>query len=94
METKEITDERGRKYLARVEGDFRIIIGPPEGLVEVLGLPEPFATHLHNVLYERGMLSYAEVRVKPQNLMGALQEAFALDVQKLSEAFFNYSRER
>ena len=93
MEKGEFVDERGRKYQAMMEGDMRIIIGPPEGLVDVLHLPEPLATNLHNVLYERGMLSYADVRSKPQNLMGALQEALAVDQQKLSEAFYQFSKE-
>ena len=93
METVEFVDLNGRKYIARQDGEMRIIVGPPEGLVDELGLPEPFATNLHNVLYERGVLSYADVRSKPQNLLGALQEALSLDQQKLSEAFFRYSQE-
>lgn len=93
METVQHTDERGRKYKAREEGQLRIIVGPPEGLVDELGLPEPFATTLHNSLYERGMLTYADVRSAPQNLMGALQDALAIDQHKLSEAFYNYSQE-
>lgn len=93
METVEHTDPRGRMYKARQEGDLVIIVGPPEGLVDELGLPEPFATKLHNVLYERGVLSYEDVKRAPQNLMGALQEALAIDQQKLSEAFFQYSQE-
>lgn len=93
METIEHTDTRGRTYRARKEDDLMILIGPPEGLVDELGLPEPFATRLHNALYERGLLSYEDVKRAPQNLLGALQEALAVDQQKLSEAFFSYTQE-
>lgn len=93
MQTTEFVDGRGRKYQAIMDGEMRIIIGPPEGLVDELKLPEPFATNLHNVLYERGVLNYAEVRRNPKGLIGALQEALAIDQQKLSEAFYRFGIE-
>ena len=91
VETSEYVDGNGRKYKAVKEGELHIVIGPPEGLVDALELPEPFATKLHNVLYERGVLSYDDVRRKPQNLIGALQEALAIDQQRLSEAYYQFS---
>jgi hypothetical protein len=90
METKTITDDRGRKQKAYVEGDVPIIIGPPNEIVDSLGLPEPIATNLHNALHQRGLLNYAAVARNPQSLQGALQEALTLDVQRLTEAFFQY----
>lgn len=83
-----------RKYKALTDGsDNAIIIGPPEGLVDDLDLPEPFASNLHNVLYARGVFTYRDVVRNPRNLQGALQEALSLDVQKLTEAYFKYSQE-
>lgn len=96
METKEIIDEKGRKYKAMVDEStaekLSIIIGPPEGLVDSLGLPEPFATRLHNILYNRGIFTYKEASFQ-NNARGALQDAFSIDVQKLVEAFFNFEKE-
>lgn len=84
----------GRKYLVLRDGASNdIIIGPPEGLVDDLKLPEPFATTLHNILYNRGLFNSAAVAKDPRVLIGALQEAMNLDVQKLTEAFWHYEQE-
>jgi len=84
-----------RKYMVlRDERGNDIVIGPPEGLVDSLKLPEPFATTLHNVLYARGLYNSAEVAKNPRVLIGALQEAMNLDVQRLTEAFLNYEKEQ
>lgn len=88
MEPKTITDEKGRNYQAYQEGELNMVIGPPEGLVDSLGLPEPFATNLHNALHRRGLLTYTAVCKDPRGLQGALQETLNLDVQRLSEAFY------
>lgn len=86
------TDEKGRKYVAMAdEAGQMIIVGPPEGLVDELNLPEPFATTLHNVLFERGMINYPAVRRSPAQLTGALQEVLQLDTQILMEAFFKHT---
>lgn len=86
-------DEKGRRYAAYRDGEQVIIKGPPEGLVDILKLPEPFATRLHNALLVRGCLSYRDVRKNPNTLVGALQEALGIDVQKLMEAYMNYEKE-
>ena len=87
-------DDKGRKYDAwKGADDLIIIIGPPEGLVDSLNIPEPFATNLHNVLHARNLFHYKDVASKPQSLIGALQEALSIDMQRLSEAFFRYEQE-
>ena len=84
----------GRKYKALSDGTGHAIIqGPPEGLVDDLGLPEPFATNLHNILYARGLFTPSDVARRPRELQGALQEAMKLDVQRLNEAYIKYSQE-
>lgn len=96
METVEYIDPaNGRKYEALVNGrdDMRVIKGPPEGLVDSLGLPEPFATTLHNILYARRIFTTADIARDSRSLMGALQEALLLDVQRLTEAYFHYEKE-
>lgn len=80
-------------YEVLAEGDLTIIVGPPEGLVDTLGLPEPFATNLHNALYRRKLFNYAAINKSPDSLRGALQETLMLDVQKLSETFFRYEHQ-
>jgi hypothetical protein len=87
-------DEKGRKYDAwKGDADMVVIIGPPEGIVDVLGLPEPFATNLHNVLHARGLFNYRIVSSKPQMLTGALQETLMIDMQRLNEAYFRYEQD-
>ena len=93
METIEHRDHKGRLYKALRDGDSIILLGPPEGLVDALALPEPFATNLHNVLYRRKLFSYKDLARGHNNLVGALQEALTLDAQKLTEAFFNFEKE-
>ena len=90
MEKIITTDEKGRKYYAwKGEGGLDIIIGPPEGAVDILELPEPFATNLHNVLFARGIMNQKDAS-RPNALLGALQEALSIDVQRLNEAYFRY----
>ncbi len=87
----------GRKYRAYVSPDEQqgayIVVGPPEGLVDALGLPEPFASRLHNCLYARGILTANDARMKPKEIAGALQEALSVDVQLLVEEFFKSNKE-
>lgn len=94
MEQIEYVDERGRRYAALSSGgEGRIIVGPPEGLVDSFNLPEPFATNLHNVLYRLGLLNYSAIKNNPRLLGGALQEAYSVDAARLTEAFFQFERE-
>lgn len=94
MDRVEYQDPVNRRlYEALQDGDARIIVGPPEGLVDSLNLPEPFATDLHNVLYHRKLFTYKSVMNNHKVLFGALQEALNLDVQRLTEAFFNFEKE-
>lgn len=94
METVEYRDPlTGRLYEALQDGDARIIVGPPEGLVDALNLPEPFATNLHNSLYGRRLFNYRTVTAQHKSLQGALQEAMNLDIQRLTEAYFNFEKE-
>lgn len=92
MEQITHTDEKGRKYQAYSSPTGVIIIGPPEGLVDQMGLPEPFATKLHNILFDRGLFNYESVSRQPNILIGALQEALTIDTQRLLEFYFKYEK--
>lgn len=82
-----------RLYETMQSGDHVLIVGPHEGLVDELGLPEEAATRLHNILYRRKLYNYTQVSSHPQEVFGAIQEFYALDVQKLVEAFYRFEQE-
>lgn len=90
---KKTVSIKGRNYEAWVEGKQKIIIGPPEDLMDSLGFPEPFATRLHNILHARGFLNYSDVQKRSKELIGALQEALLVDAQLLTQEYFKYSQE-
>ena len=86
-------DEKGRKYSAFSNGEGKIIIvGPPEGLVDDLQLPEPIATRLHNILFERNILNYESAIKWQNNIVGILQEVLQIDVQNLIGAFYKFEK--
>lgn len=82
-----------RRYETMQSGEHVLIVGPHEGLVDTLGLTEEAATRLHNILYRRKIYNYAEASKHPQEVFGAIQEFYALDVQKLVEAFYRFEQE-
>jgi len=91
IETIEHVDEKGRKYVAETDGKEHIlIVGPPEGLVDALGLPEEIATRLHNILYRRKLLNFQAIQRRPAELRATIQELYNMDIQRLHEAFFQY----
>jgi hypothetical protein len=93
VDTIEHIDEKGRKYRAFSNGEGQVIIkGPPENLVDELKLPEPFATTLHNILYARGIFTYADAVKNQKEMLGAYQEALLMDVQKLMEMYFRFDQ--
>ena len=86
-------DGKGRLYQVSLPDDVPdseaikgIPIGPPD-VVDVLGLPEPLATRLHNELHRRGLWNHREIRRRPGALTGALQAALRVDFQMLSNAY-------
>lgn len=93
MELTEYTDPAtGRRYEAMRDGDEIMKLGPPDDVIDSLDLPEPFATNLHNILHRRHIFTFADA-TRGNVLVGALQEALNMDVQRLTEAFKNYEKE-
>lgn len=85
----------GRNYLVRrspdaQEGAF-IIIGPPQGLVDELGLPEPFATKVHNILFNRRIFTFKDISGS-KIAYAVLQEAYQVDAQKLTATFLKFEK--
>lgn len=96
MEKHEVI-ENERKYLAYISPEdsspgAMVIIGPPVGLVDELGLPPETATRLHNILYARKLFTYKNIS-RPGAAFGALQEALNVDAQILAEKFSAYETE-
>lgn len=97
---EEIID--GRKYEVLRSSDMPsgayIIVGPPESLVDTfwtsrnLPVPEPFATNLHNILYDRKVYTYKDIAAR-NIAQGIFQEAILMDAQALVELFANFEKE-
>ena len=93
------TDERGRKYKSRIPNGARdedahmgILIGPPN-VTDALGYPEPIATRLHNILFDRGLFTAEIVRKSPKALQAAIRAAFTIDVHILMDAYIKAGME-
>lgn len=87
----------GRKYEVLVSPEDStpgayVIVGPPEHLVDELGLQEPMATTLHNILYNRRIFTYKDA-AKPNAVVGAIQEAIQLEAHRLVDKFAELERE-
>ncbi len=92
-------EDNGRKYLVRLPDDvpddqahMGEEIGPPP-IVDALRFPEPFATRLHNALYDRELWSIEEVNANPNGLRGALQIALRADIHILLNAYNEIEKE-
>lgn len=84
----------GERLYETVEvGDQKIIVGPHEGFVDILGLPPELATKLHNILYRRKVYNYTQAAKHPQEVQGAIQELYQMDAQKLMEALHRFEQE-
>lgn len=98
MKQVEWSDERGRKFISRLENHepdddapLGILIGPPD-IVDGLGLPEETATILHNQLFARKLWTLKDIQKQPQQLIGALQAALGVNVQKIMSLYAEYEK--
>ena len=88
MKEVEYTDDRGRLFRVLISDTdtidrarHGIVIGPPE--LDDLGLPESVMVSLHNQLYYRGLYSIREANKRRMDVVGALQAAMMLNVEKI-----------
>ena len=93
MRALNYTNDNGRTYRVNLPDDapdedapMGIPVGPPD-VVDYLGLPEPLATRLHNLLHEKELWDVAALRKRPQALMSIWQAALKMDVNRLHQAF-------
>lgn len=99
MRTHDYVDERGRKFRVELpegvldeDAQLGVPIGPPD-VVDVLELPEPVATRLHNQLFDRQLWGMKELRRNTPALEAALKKALRIDVQLLHQAYTEYEKE-
>jgi uncharacterized membrane protein len=100
MKQVEYIDPKGRKYLRMVENaeseemfQYGINIGPPEGIVDGLGLPDKIATELHNQLYQRKLWNIKDINKNPKAVFAALQASFRINQQMIVNAYMQYEQE-
>jgi len=93
MKAVDYTNENGRNFRTLLpdeapdsEAPMGIPVGPPD-VVDFLGLPEPLATRLHNILHEKGLWDVKTLRKRDRELFGAWQQALRVDVNRLHQAF-------
>lgn len=64
---------------------YGITIGPPD--LDKLGLSENLTTRLHNELFNRGILTYRDVRSRRGELFSALQAVLGVEVNLIVEIY-------
>jgi len=95
---KQIDHEiNGRKYKILLptgseNPDLGILVGPPN-FVDELGLPEPFATRLHNQMFNRGLFTLADAQKKSKEIQAALQSALRVDAARIIDAYNQAEKE-
>ncbi len=85
-------DAQGRKWAVLLpegvpdeEASMGVHLGPPS--LESLGLPEDVEIRLHNQLFERRLLTLADVKARRQHVFGALQATFGVDTGRIVALF-------
>lgn len=82
-------DSWGRMFAVYVEEgrdpSTGIIKGPMP--LDTLGLPQEVMVRLHNELYIRGLFTLSDVQRRPNDVLGAIQAAYGVDVQTIQALY-------
>jgi hypothetical protein len=85
MQRIEYTDDDGYKKIVELpdsasneEAAYGILIGPPD--LDELDLPERLKIKLNNELFDRGLITYEDVKSQHQSISSALKAVFKADV--------------
>lgn len=87
----EYEDIEGRKFLVHVpEGgesmaEQGIPIGPPD--LSILGMPLEYEIALNNQLFDRKLFTWADVRLRPDEIKAALKAVLKVDVQRIMNLY-------
>lgn len=87
-------EEGGKKYKAVVPDNadrdtykYGVIVGPPD----FSWLPPHIDVRLHNELYNRGLITVADVMSRPQEVEAAIRSAVRVDVQTVIQSYREYN---
>jgi hypothetical protein len=61
--------------------EMGIVVGPPD--TRIIGLSESMDIILHNELFNRGILTWQDVKQRPQEIQSALQSVLKIDSNKI-----------
>jgi hypothetical protein len=61
--------------------EMGIVVGPPD--TRVIGLSESMDVTLHNELFNRGLITWQDVKQRPQEIQSALQSVLKIDSNKI-----------
>lgn len=87
----------GKKYkiilpTGSEDPDLGIPVGPPN-FTEELELPEPFATRLHNQMFDRGFFTLKDIQKRSREVQAALQAALRIDTARILDAYDKAEKE-
>ena len=92
MRQSQYIDSKGRFHsvllpdgLLDSDASMGISLGPPS--LQSLGLPEETEIALHNQLFSRGIFTLQDAKRRRQDVMGAIQGALKLDVERILELY-------
>lgn len=85
-------DDAGRKWDVMLpdgapisDAAMGLHVGPPP--VDELGLPEPWATRLHNELHARNVFTVRDAETRRQDILAAIIATFKIDVQQIVDIY-------
>ena len=91
-------EKNGRRYLVQLpneapdsDAEKGIPVGPPN-IDDLISLPEPFSTRLHNELFARRIFTLNDTMKNQNEVRAALHAAFRIDVQVIQEAYQKFEQ--
>ena len=88
----ECADREGRRFrvllpegVPDTEADKGVRIGPPD--LDTLGLPLTVEIRLNHELFARGLFREVDIRRRPQDVVGALMAALAVDAGRIRDLY-------
>lgn len=85
------TDDEGQTFTVEVPpgreamASMGVVVGPPD--LSALGLPDEVRVRLNNQLYNRGLITRADVRRHPESVAAALMAALKVNATQVSNLY-------
>lgn len=94
MRTVDYTDDDGRSWRVQLPDELGddmahmgIPVGPPD--LSSLGLHSELLTRLHNELFRRGIITYADALKRQPEILAAWQAALKVDALEVMRIYAN-----